>query len=66
MIWPRWFPSSGGLQVADAPVARQSSTANGKPARLRGKKRRALSLHYNCLGFPEAIHPVRILFRFDR
>jgi hypothetical protein len=31
---------SGGLQVADAPLARQSSAASGKPARLGGMARR--------------------------
>ena len=31
---------SGGLQVADAPLARQSSAASGKPSRLAGTARR--------------------------
>jgi hypothetical protein len=31
---------SGGLQVADAPLARQSSAADGKPSRLAGTARR--------------------------
>jgi len=30
---------SGGLQVADAPLARQSSAASGKPSRLAGTAR---------------------------
>src|SRR6267142_1975594 len=34
-------PDSGELQVADAPLARQSSASSGSPARLGGTARRA-------------------------
>jgi hypothetical protein len=59
-----WLPSSCGLQVAGAPLARQSSAASGTPAlsaaevlwrRRLTTQRRARPLHYNCLGLLTAV-----------
>src|SRR5258708_10984941 len=48
-------PHPGGVQVVDAPLARQSSAASGKPARLGGTARRARSRfpQENSNGIPD-------------